>query len=338
MNEFLETVSYADDDLTLPAIAVVVIGRNEGQRLIDCLASLASYAGRTVYVDSGSTDGSCEAARRFGVQVVELDMKQPFTAARARNAGYRELCTKWPDTRYVQFVDGDCRVDDDWIATAWRFMAARPDVAIVFGRRRESHPDHSVYNQLCDREWDGLPGDVMECGGDIFVRVQALDAAGGYRASLIAGEEPELCVRLRELGWKIWRLDHEMTLHDANMTTIRQWWQRNRRAGHAFAEVASLHWQSPQGIWKRSFLRTVSWGGVLPVVALAGALVHPAALVLLLLYPLQMVRIAARDGFSIEGWRHGFFGVLGKFAEFHGTATWMFRRLIGQREKLIEYK
>ena len=37
------------------------------------------------------------------------------------------------------------------------------------------------------------------------MRVEAFEAVGGYRAQLIAGEEPELCVRLREIGWKIWR-------------------------------------------------------------------------------------------------------------------------------------
>lgn len=338
MTEFLQEEQSAAVHRAFPAIAIVVIGRNEGQRLIDCLASLATHAARTVYVDSGSTDGSCEAARHVGVQVLDLDMQQPFTAARARNAGYREVRTRWPDTRYVQFVDGDCSVDPAWIGAAWRFMAARPDVAIVFGRRRERHADHSIYNQLCDREWDGVPGDALECGGDIFARVQALETAGGYRASLIAGEEPELCVRLRERGWKIWRLNEEMTLHDANMTTMRQWWQRNRRAGHAFAEVANLHWHSPQGIWKRSFLRALGWGGVVPAIAFAGAFIHPAAFALLLLYPLQIARIAARDEFSVEGWRNGYFAVLGKFAEFHGAMSWMVSRLIGRRQKLIEYK
>ena len=338
MTEFLQEKTKAAVHRAFPAIAIVVIGRNEGQRLVDCLSSLADHGERTVYVDSGSTDGSCDAARRKGVQVVDLDMQEPFTAARARNAGYREVRARWPDTRYVQFVDGDCSVDPAWINAGWRFMAARPDVAVVFGRRRERHADHSVYNQLCDREWDGVPGDALECGGDIFTRVQALEAVGGYRTSLIAGEEPELCVRLRELGWKIWRLDQEMTLHDANMTSIGQWWQRNRRAGHAFAEVAHLHWQSPQGIWKRSFLRALGWGGVVPAIAVAGAFIHPAAFAALLLYPMQIARLAARDGFSAKGWRHGYFSVLGKFAEFHGAMTWMISRVIGRRQRLIEYK
>lgn len=319
-------------------IAVVVIGRNEGQRLIDCLASLDARAHRTVYVDSGSSDGSSAASGRSGAHVVDLDMRQPFSAARARNAGLSEVIARWPDTRFIQFVDGDCIVHPHWIDTAARFMASRPEIAVVFGRRRERHPDRSIYNRLCDREWDGPPGLALECGGDAFMRVDALRSVGGYRPTLIAGEEPELCVRLRAQGWAIWRLPDAMTLHDANLTTIGQWWKRSRRAGHAFAEVAAMHWHAPQGIWKRSLLRTIFWGGVLPLLALAGAAFHPAALLLLAAYPLQAARIAARDGFSADGWRRGWYAMLGKFAEFQGVLGWLAGRLSGRRQKLIEYK
>lgn len=320
------------------AIAVVVIGRNEGQRLVDCLTSLGTHAHCTVYVDSGSTDGSSAAARRMGAHVVDLDMRQPFSAARARNAGLYEVIARWPDTDFIQFVDGDCIVHPEWIETATRFMASRPDVAGVFGRRRERNLDHSIYNRLCDREWDGTPGAALECGGDVFVRVNALRSVGGYRSSLIAGEEPELCVRLRLQGWVIWRLPNEMTLHDANLTTIGQWWKRNKRAGHAFAEVASMHWNSPQGIWKRSLLRAVFWGGLLPMIVLVGAAFHPAALFLLALYPLQVARIAGRDRFSTDGWQRGWYAMLGKFAEFQGAMRWFAGRLMGRQQKIIEYK
>lgn len=319
-------------------IAVVVIGRNEGQRLIDCLSSLGAHIERTIYVDSGSTDGSSEAARRLGAQVVDLDMRQPFSAARARNAGFYEVLARWPDAAFVQFVDGDCIVHREWISTASEFAASRPDVAVVFGRRRERHTQRSIYNRLCDREWDGAPGAALECGGDVFMRTSALQAAGGYRSSLIAGEEPELCVRLRSHGWTIWRLPDEMTLHDANMTSIWQWWKRNKRAGHAFAEVAAMHWNSPEGIWKRSLMRAVFWGGLLPLVAIFGTAVHPAAIALLALYPLQVARIAVRDGFSKDGWGHAWYAMLGKFAEFQGAMTWFLSRMIGRQQKIIEYK
>ena len=318
-------------------IAIVVIGRNEGQRLLDCLASLDAGATRIVYVDSGSHDGSPEAACRMNAHVVMLDMRLPFTAARARNAGYGEAMRLWPDVDFIQFVDGDCMVDASWLDSASRYMQAHPRTGIVFGRRRERFPEKSTYNALCDREWSGPPGEARECGGDVFVRVQALHEVGGYDSSLIAGEEPEMCVRLRALGWVIWRLDCEMTLHDANITKMSQWWRRNKRAGHAFAEVAVMHWRSPYGIWKRSLVRSICWGGLLPAAVVVG-IFQPAAMTLLALYPVQVARIAARDGFGAGGWRNGTLDVLGKFAELQGAAIWFVNRLTHRRQKIIEYK
>jgi glycosyltransferase involved in cell wall biosynthesis len=68
-------------------IAAIAIGRNEGERLVRCFASLQGRVGLIVYVDSGSTDGSVAAAQDSGAEVVALDLSVPFTAARARNAG-----------------------------------------------------------------------------------------------------------------------------------------------------------------------------------------------------------------------------------------------------------
>ena len=321
------------------SIACVVIGRNEGQRLIDCLRSLGPFRAMTVYVDSGSTDGSPEIAAQMGIHVVKLDLRQPFTAGRARNAGFLAACQRFRDLAFVQFVDGDCMLDPDWIETAYNFMTARPDVAIVFGRRRERRIERSVYNALCDREWSGAPGAAAECGGDIFARVAALRDAGAYSPNLIAGEEPELCVRLRQEGWNIWRTDAEMTLHDANMTEFRQWWRRNTRAGYAFAEVSLLHWGSTFGIWKRSLLRSISWAGVLPLAIVVGALVHPNAVALLALYPIQIARIAYRNGWNrLESWRNGLFDTLGKFPELCGAAKYLVNCISGAAQTIIEYK
>ncbi len=219
-------------------IGVVVIGRNEGQRLEHCLRSLLKGTDKVMYVDSGSTDGSLHLARSLGVEVLALDLGTPFTAARARNEGFFALQRRLPSMQLVQFVDGDCEVDSGWLPAAQAFLDDHPDVAVVCGRRRERFPQRSVYNLLCDLEWDTPIGEAKACGGDALMRVDAFAAVGGFRPELIAGEEPELCVRLRAKGWKVWRLDAEMTLHDAAMTRFSQWWRRSLRAGHAYAEGA----------------------------------------------------------------------------------------------------
>ena len=251
---------------------VVVIGRNEGERLRRCLMSLPR-AGAIVYVDSGSTDGSVQLARHLGADVIELDMRVPFTAARARNAGFRRLREISPDIEYVQFVDGDCELIDGWLEDAISFLNAHADVGAVCGRRRERYPERSIYNWLCDREWDGPVGDVRDCGGDVMMRADALEAVGGYRDDLIAGEEPELCVRLRAADWRIWRLDRQMTLHDAAMTRFGQWWRRALRGGYAFAQGAYLHGSIARTLLLWESRRAWLWGIWLPLACLLGRLV-----------------------------------------------------------------
>ncbi|OIQ33405.1 MAG: glycosyl transferase [Roseobacter sp. MedPE-SWchi] len=314
-----------------PALSAVVIGRNEGARLLACLTSLQAQVSRLIYVDSGSSDGSAEAARAMGVEVVDLDMSLPFTAARARNAGLALLAQQ---EGYVQLVDGDCEVDANWISQATAFLLQHPEVAVVCGRRRERCPEASIYNQLCDAEWDTPVGEAKACGGDALMRLEALRAVGGYRADLIAGEEPEMCLRLRHRGWKIWRLQAEMTMHDAQMTRFGQWWKRSRRAGYAFAQGAALHGAPPERHWVTETRRALLWGGIFPLAILLSAFViSPWILLTAGIYPLQWLRLTSRLGALPAG-----FSLLGKFAECAGVAEYWWNRLRGRNRKILEYK
>jgi GT2 family glycosyltransferase len=321
-------------------VGAVVIGRNEGERLRVCLASVRAQSSKVVYVDSGSTDGSAEMARAMGVAVVDLDMRVAFTAARARNAGFARLLALHPEVSLVQLVDGDCEVHPAWLSTARAFLELNPDVAAVCGRRRERFPERSVYNLLCDIEWDTPVGEALACGGDVLMRVDALRQVGGYRDDLIAGEEPELCVRLRAQGWRIWRLEAEMTLHDAGMTRFGQWWNRTTRAGFAFAEGAHLHGGPPERHWVRESRSAWAWGASMPLaIGLAAVLWGPWWLLALAIYPLQMLRLylRSRGPTKTRAWRAVFL-VLGKFAEAFGQGKYIARRWSGGPTQLIEYK
>ncbi|MGE8177011.1 glycosyltransferase family 2 protein [Pseudomonas fluorescens] len=321
-------------------IGVVVIGRNEGLRLERCLASLGGAAQKVIYVDSGSTDDSVQMARRLGVDVVELDMSIPFTAARARNEGFACVQRLLPAMRYVQFVDGDCEVVGGWLPRAQAFLDAQPEVAVVCGRRRERFPQRSIYNLLCDLEWDTPIGEAKACGGDALIRADAFVAVSGFRADLIAGEEPELCVRLRANGWKVWRLADEMTLHDAAMTRFGQWWRRTLRGGYAFAEGAFLHRAAPEQHWQRESRRAWFWGlGVPLATMIASLMLGWFGLLLLLVYPLQVVRLARRgDRSARENWLQAFFLVLSKFPEMLGQVKFLLNRFGAGKTALIEYK
>ncbi|MEL6959400.1 MAG: glycosyltransferase [Pseudomonadota bacterium] len=319
----------------MTSVGAVVIGRNEGDRLIACLKSLQGKVTRLVYVDSGSSDGSQNAARDLGAEVIELDKETPFTAARARNVGAEHLIKEADRPSFIQFVDGDCTVDPDWIETAFAFLLTNPEAAVACGRRRERNPQASVFNRLIDYEWNTPIGQVRSCGGDALMRTDAFESVGGFNPGLIAGEEPELCVRLRAAGWTIHRIDAEMTLHDAQLTRIGQWWSRAKRAGHAYAEGAALHGAAPERHNVKQLQRAVLWGGVLPGLTLISAAIWlPLTMGLLLIWPVQIVRLFIRYGDLAQALAMTF----SKLPEAQGVVTYWWRRLTGARARLIEYK
>jgi GT2 family glycosyltransferase len=321
-------------------VGVVIIGRNEGCRLVKCFDSIQNKVKEIVYVDSGSTDDSVAASIGRGIHTIELDMAIPFTAARARNEGFNRLTQLHPDLKYVQFVDGDCEVVEGWLSSAVQFLEKSERVAVVCGRRRERFPAASVYNMLCDIEWDTPVGEAKACGGDAMMRVDAFQQVNGFRESLIAGEEPELCVRLRDQGWKIWRLDVEMTLHDAAMTEFGQWWKRSIRAGYAFAAGAYLHGRSPERHWVKETRSAWIWGLLIPLGTISAMYFFGLwALVLLLSYPVQVARLtyAGNKGSRVNFIR-ALFLVLGKFPEIYGVLKFLINRIMNIKARLIEYK
>lgn len=324
---------------TYTKFGVVAIGRNEGERLKRCLSSVSAGAA-VVYVDSGSTDGSSKSARDQGVDVIDLDKSLPFTAARARNDGFRRLREIAPNLSYVQFVDGDCEIADDWLATALAFIEAHQEVGAVCGRLRERYPDRSIYNWLCDREWDGPVGEIRACGGNVLMRASAFHALGGYREDVVAAEDDEFCIRLRAAGWRIWRLKNEMALHDAAIMHFSQWWRRAARGGYAFAQGAYLHGAPPERHFVWESRRAWLWGVWLPLACLVtGLTLGPWGWAAWLIYPMQIARQAMRNqGYMGERAWLAIFQVLARFPEGWGQIKFMHDRLFGRRPRLIEYE
>lgn len=329
--------------MTTTDVSVVVIGRNEGERLRRCLHSVQEMA-RVVYVDSGSTDGSVAAATELGAEVVVLDSSLPFSAARARNAGLDRLVKQSPTAEFVLFVDGDCEVAPRFAAIGRQVLIDDARVAAVAGRLRERFPERSLYNRLCDMEWDVPRGAVKSCGGIAMFRVRALQEADGFNPRVVAGEEPELCLRLRRRGWTIQRVSEEMATHDAAMTRFSQWWKRAVRAGHAYAEGVALHGRTAERHFVRESLSGWLYGFFVPVVILLAAVViSPWALVAAVLYPLLLVRIAAgRRRSHGDPWRFAYLYaaacLLAKPAECWGQARYWVRRVLRRPPKIIQHK
>lgn len=330
-------------------IGVVVIGRNEGERLVRCLASIDAQDVSIVYVDSGSTDGSVATARGFGADVVELDMATPFCAARARNAGYQRLLESHPRISSVQFIDGDCEIVGNWLHFATESLIDRPDHAVVTGRLREKSPERSIYNRLGDLEWNFVgAGEVNSVGGIFMVRREAFDSVCGFDSTIAAGEEPELCQRLIAKGWRLVRLDRDMALHDLAMTRFGQWWRRMMRNGYGSTDVASRF-----GVTKfaRMNLRARVWAVWLALIVVMGGVATvsadprgPLLVVALLLgiWPIRLLRIAVRT------WRMGhamgtaaayaFFMAISFLPEIAGQMLYLFDRIRSRSFRLVEYK
>ncbi|MFC1757289.1 glycosyltransferase [Planctomycetota bacterium] len=338
---------------TLPGselhLSVVAIGRNEGARLVECLQSLVSQSRCVVYVDSGSTDSSCDEARRLGVDVVDLDMSRPFTAARARNTGFAQVLKLAPQTDACMFVDGDCVISDRFLASASSHLANNRKLAVVVGRLREHFPDASIYNRLCDMEWITPIGEISECGGNALVRTEALKEIGGYREDLIAGEEPEMCIRLANRGWTMECINADMGFHDARMTRFSQWWKRSTRCGHAYAEGAALHGKGPSQHNVKQLRSILFWGIAVPIGSLLclvlSATISPWFLIGALAWPLGWLfvlfrvfryRISQGDE-SRHAWLYAFFCVLAKLPNAIGAIKYYGLRCTGQKSKIIEY-
>jgi GT2 family glycosyltransferase len=328
------------------AMACVVIGRNEGDRLYLSLRSVQQDARLpAIYVDSGSSDGSCRAARSFGISVLELDPRRPFSAARARNEGLRRACETWPDVDFVMFLDGDCVLDGGFPAAARAEMDRRTDCAIVTGHLTERHPEASVYNRLCAIEWRSPAGVIRNMnalGGIMAVRVAAFDAVGGFNEDAVAGEEPDLGVRLSLAGYSIVKIDEPMATHDAQILTFRQWWIRAVRSGHALAHRFARHGNSTFKDGRRELVSALFWGFALPLLALALAPVTRGfSLLLLAGYLLlggRVYRHYLRTGLTrSDSWLAARHIVYGKFAQVAGIVRYL-RNRFRRRYEIIEYK
>lgn len=328
----------------LAGVGLVAIGRNEGERLRRCFDSLPEEVTAVVYVDSGSTDGSVELAQSRGYEVVLLDMSRPFTAARARNAGFQRLMERWPTLPYVQFVDGDCAVAQGWLQRALSVFEREPEVGAVWGQRRELHPDDSIYNRICDIEWSQEPvGDTSVFGGDVMLRTSIVRELAGYDPTIIAGEDPEFAYRLHRRGHRIFHDGADMTLHDAAIRRFEQWWIRTKRSGYAYAQVSALHGQQPDRFWVNDTRRALLWGLLVP--ALVPALAVPTFGLSTLLwsaYPLRVARIARsaqKRGLDARAALYWSLHCVGaSFPQAVGVVAYHLERLRGRAPTIIEYK
>ncbi len=333
------------DSVTLMQVGLVTIGRNEGARLEACLEAIRTLYPqmRVVYVDSGSTDNSVTFAQSLGVEVVALSSDRPFNMARARNAGFARLLMLQPDLRYVQFLDGDCVIQAGWLESALAAFSQSPDIGIVSGLRRERYPDASIYNAILDRDWNGPIGNTLAVTGDMCVRQELFQALGGFFETLIAGEDEDFCLRTRRAGKKVWRLNSLMSLHNAEIMRLSQWYRRSRRTGHVYANIYHWYGRGPERYYQRQVRSAVLWGAVVPLCFVLALVWQPIVAMLIgggyLLYFCRMLWRRYKQTHNMQlALAYAWLIASGKFPEFLGMLQYVSRAVLKKRHTLIEYK
>lgn len=332
--------------ITCPLVSVVVIGRNEGERLRRCLDSVfamdrTGFEMEVIYVDSGSNDGSVNLAESMKAQTISLTPEHP-SAALGRNAGWRSATGN-----FILFLDGDTVLHPRFVTDSLGEFS-KPDIAVVWGHRRELYPDRSIYIRTLDLDWIYEAGPTMYCGGDALFRRQVLARVEGFDETLIAGEEPELCRRIAALGFTIMHVDRKMTGHDLAIYRWHQYWKRSTRAGHAFAEVSERFRGTPQSFWTEESTRNRNRALVLIALLLSGLI---GSLVLLNPWPLLFVvlvvgALAFRSGWKAR-WKtkdtfalalYGIHSHLQQVPIFVGQMQFWLNHRRGKRAMLVEYK
>ncbi|MBM4200218.1 MAG: glycosyltransferase [Gammaproteobacteria bacterium] len=329
-----------------PPLSVVVIGRNEGERLVHCLESVQAATAalgsvEIIYVDSASQDGSPERARALGARVITVQPARP-SAATGRNAGWRSAAAE-----RILFLDGDTLLEPGFVERAWAELED-PGVAVVWGHRREARPEASLYNRVMDLDWIYPAGPSDFCGGDALMRRSVLEAVGGFCEELIAGEEPEMCQRIRARGLTILHVDQAMTRHDLAITQWPAYWKRAVRAGYAYAEVSQRLRHSAFPLWTRDARRNLVHAAMLlllvaaaPILAVVVGVVWPsfaAAALLLALVLRSAYKARWKSDNPVTLFCYGVHSHLQQIPIALGQLGYWWDRWRGQTRFLIEYK
>lgn len=326
-------------------IGIVVIGRNEGERLRTCLESVQIFGYPIAYVDSGSTDDSVSLAASYVSRVHQLDRLSPFSAARARNEGFDALTKLFPDLQYIQFVDGDCVVARGWFDAALQAFKQNVELSLVLGHRRELKPNFTIYNQLAAMEWNSPVGELTNFGcliGSFLIKADVFRAMSGFRTNVIAGEDSELGVRMCLSGYKMAKIDHHMETHDANILRFSQWWNRAVRAGHAIGQRSFLNGDTVVKDCVKERKSTLIWGIAMPIIWILLLLIKPMwSFSILFLYSVLTFKVflySLKQGMSAKNAIvYTTFIVVGKIANGIGLLKFQLNSLRKQY-LLIEYK
>lgn len=197
-------------------ISFIVIGRNEGEKLIRCIKSIKSLIIKNdipsyeiIYVDSQSDDGSIENVAKIGDVSVYV-LQGQYNAAIARNVGYRES-----KGESLFFIDGDMELLSDFFFSIFDksyhllYDFVSGDMLNYFYNDNGQFIGKSYYfkTQLKNDRYTSI------VGGLFCVKRSIWEMAGGMRTKYRRSQDLDLGLRLAKKGIRLVRKKETFIIH-----------------------------------------------------------------------------------------------------------------------------
>jgi glycosyltransferase involved in cell wall biosynthesis len=214
-------------------VSIVIKAFNEEKNICaaieSSLAAVAEVGGEVVLADSYSTDRTVELASKYPIRVVQLAHAYQRCCGAGPQLGYQHSLGE-----YVYILDGDMRMLQGFLMPALAFLARHPEAAGVAGRVVELNRESLEYRERGLRSAAHLfSGEVDRLDGGGLYRRCAIEESGYFSdRNLHSYEEFDLAVRLRALGWKLWRLAVDAATHYGHDAPPYQLLMRRWRSGY----------------------------------------------------------------------------------------------------------
>jgi len=299
-------------------VSVVIKALNEEENICaaieSCLQAVAEVGGEVILADSHSTDRTVELASRYPIRIVQLAHPEERCCGVGPQLGYQHSCGE-----YIYIMDGDMRMLRGFLPQALMFLAQHPEVAGVAGRVVELNNDSMEYRERNLRAATHLaPGEVDRLDGGGLYRRLAIDETGYISdRNLHSYEEFDLAVRLRSLGWKLWRLPAKAVTHYGHAAPpyqllVRRWRSRyacglgelvraaagDRRMRLVLRGARELRLYAGVLAWWAALLAVLFWPAT-PALRTAGFSALAAAPFLVMLWRKRSLERAA---YSVASW------------------------------------
>jgi O-antigen biosynthesis protein len=304
-------------DLPWPRISVVICSYNGECTIGDCIKGVLGleYSNfEIIVVNDGSTDATEAIAKEYPLCLISTENRG---LSNARNLGLEAATGE-----IVAYIDDDARPDPHWLTyLAVTFMQtphvgvggpniAPPDDGLVAACVANA-PGNPAHVLLSDQEAEHIPGCNMA------FRTANLKEIGGFDPRYrVAGDDVDICWRLRERGWTLGFNPGAVVWHHRR-NSVLTYWQQQQGYGRAEALLeqrwperyngaGSLAWvgriysrESTQTFaWRREQIHHGVWG-----TAMFQSVYHPVADALgsLLLVPEWYLITFTLSGLSLLG-------------------------------------